>query len=462
MSYTISISNKKVYEFYNLNKHINFEDMSCLMVDILKKLLKKPDTSLDSTFAEKLLTSMNNLDSKISNIDQCMSDVFENKFIEFKKSYTQELNTILTSNNNERTASMLKEYNEVMQDKTKIFFNEFFPKNNEIITNQINSTFNIFDKLINSTESRLHSTILESKNNLELKLSDINSINNTQNVISENINTLITKFHGSSTKGYFSEVSVVDGLTRIYPYGNVEHVGNKISSSGDIILTRKEKNKIMIENKEYEHTVPPSEIQKFIDNTVLKNCDGIMISQQTQISNKDDFEININGQLILVYICNMGYNMDKIRTAISIIDHLKSQIAFVTKEKTHVSLTQDEIDLINREYNSMLNQKKFLLKMLNESHNKVVKEVENIKVPSIEYILMKEYGIKLSDDEDCKWCGKPCKNSAGISAHLKTCEKYLKSDQYPIDEAKKKADLEAKLLNEKKGKKNKNVILQIS
>jgi len=60
-------------------------------------------------------------------------------------------------------------------------------------------------------------------------------------------------------------------------------------------------------------------------------------------------------------------------------------------------------------------------------------------VPSIEYILMKEYGIKLSDDEDCKWCGKPCKNAAGgISAHLKTCEKYLKSEQYQIDETKKK------------------------
>ena len=153
--------------------------------------------------------------------------------------------------------------------------------------------------------------------------------------------------------------------------------------------------------------------------------------------------------------------MDKIRTAISIIDHLKSQIAFVNKEKTHVALTKDEIDLINREYNYMLNQKKFLLKTLNESHNKVVKEVENIKVPSIEYILMKEYGIKLSDDEDCKWCGKPCKNAAGISAHLKTCEKYLKSEQYQIDETKKKDDLEQKLLNQKKGKKNKNVILQI-
>lgn len=441
---SLTITNKKVHDFYTTHPHISFEDMSCLMVDVLKKILKKPDSSsLDSNLAEKMLLSMSKLDSKISTMDQ----LFENKFIEFKNTYTQELNNILTLNLNEKTTNTLKEYNELMQDTTKLFFNDFFPKNNELITNQINNTFNVFDKLINSSESRLHTTIMETKNNIEAKLGDINSINVTQNIISDNINQIIKKFHGSSTKGYFSEVSVVDGLTRIYPYGNVEHVGNKVNNSGDIILTRKDKSKIMIENKEYDFTVHPTEIQKFIDNAVLRNCDGIMISQQSQIQNKDDFEINFNGELVLVYICNMGYNMDKIRTAISIIDHLKSQIAFINKDKIHVSLSHDEIDSINKEYNMLITQKKFILKMINDSHNKIIKEVENLKVPTMEYILMKEYGIKLSDEEDCKWCGKPCKNQAGISAHRKTCQEYLKSDQYPIDEANKK--------EEKKNKKNK-------
>jgi len=331
----------------------------------------------------------------------------------------------------------LKDYNETMQDKTKLLFNEMFPKNNEFIANQINNTFNIFDKLINSTETRLQNTIMDTKNTIESKLTSINTITNTQNVISENINHLINKFHGSSTKGLFSEVSVVEGLTRIYPYGNVQHVGNKINSSGDIMLTRKEHVPIMIENKEYKETVNQVEIQKFIDNAVLRQCNGIMLSQQSQIQNKDDFEININGELIFVYICNMGYNMDKIRTAISIIDHLKSQIAFINKDKVNISLTKDEIDSINVEYNATIAHKKFIIKMLHESHTKIVKEVESIRVPTMEYILMKEYGIKLSDEEDCTWCGKPCKNAAGVSAHLKSCEEYLKSEQYILDDKEK-------------------------
>jgi hypothetical protein len=162
-----------------------------------------------------------------------------------------------------------------------------------------------------------------------------------------------------------------------------------------------------------------------------------MLSQQSQIQNKDDFEININGELIFVYICNMGYNMDKIRTAISIIDHLKSQIAFINKDKVNISLTKDEIDSINVEYNATIAHKKFIIKMLHESHTKIVKEVESIRVPTMEYILMKEYGIKLSDEEDCTWCGKPCKNAAGVSAHLKSCEEYLKSEQYILDDKEK-------------------------
>jgi hypothetical protein len=127
----------------------------------------------------------------------------------------------------------------------------------------------------------------------------------------------------------FSEVSVVEGLTRIFPYGNIDHIGNKINNSGDIILTRKDRSPIMIENKEYEGTVIPSEIQKFVDNAIRINYDAIMLSQQSQIKNKDDFEININGNIILIYICNMEYNMDKVRTAVSIIDHLKSKIEFL-------------------------------------------------------------------------------------------------------------------------------------
>ena len=432
MSYQLSINNKIVFDYYNNNKNVSFEEMSCFMVDILNKISKKTDVSLDSTLAEKILASIINLDSKIENN---ISEVFELKFEDFKKNYTLELNNILTSNNNDKIGSILKEYNDSLQDKTKLLFNEYFPKNNEIITSHINQSFTMFDTLINSSEARLNNT-------LDSKLSNLSVITNTQNSIATNINLLINKFHGSSTKGNFSEVTLVDGLTKIFPYGNVDHVGNKLNNSGDIILNRKEKSKIIIENKEYEKTIPPPEIQKFVENIIMNNCDGIMISQHTQITSKDDFEININGKSILIYICNMEYNMDKVRTAISIIDHLKTQTNFINKEKTTISFTIEEIDIINAEYNLLIGQKKNIIKSLNISFNKIIKEVENIKIPYLEDILIKQYGVKLSDEIDCIYCNKTCKNEAGISAHLKTCNNFKKTEDF-----KKLTDKKEKVLD---------------
>jgi hypothetical protein len=76
----------------------------------------------------------------------------------------------------------------------------------------------------------------------------------------------------------FSEVSVVEGLTRIFPYGNIDHIGNKINNSGDIILTRKDHSPIMIENKEYDGIVSQNEIQKFIDNAIRINAGETYVS----------------------------------------------------------------------------------------------------------------------------------------------------------------------------------------
>ena len=407
MEYQLTINNKKVFDFYNAHKHLRFDDMSCLMVDILENVYKNSDTSIDTTFAEKVLGSINLLQSQIDTM-------FEKKFEIFKNEYTRELNTILNTASEDKITTLLKNYNETAQDKTKLLFNEIFPKNNEIITNQITNCFSMFDNVINSTEQRIQTSINE-------KLGCIQNINNTQTKISENVNGLVNKFHNSSNKGNFSEKSIVDGLTVLYPYGNIEHIGNKLSNSGDIFLHRKDRNKIIIENKEYDKTVTQQEVDKFINNVLLNKCDGIMISQSSQIIFKDDYEINFNGDSILVYICNVNYDISKIRTAISIIDHLKDQKDSINKEKTSIKLTIEEIDIINKEYHILLNQKKIIIKSITESFNKNIEEIKKIQIPSLEFILTRQYGIKLSDEESCPYCGKICKNNAGVSAHLKTC-----------------------------------------
>ena len=407
--YRMSIRNKRVYEFYEANKHLGFEQMSCLMVEILERTLKGTDTSVTNGLGEKVLESINSLSSQV----QGMDTLFENKFESFKREYTLELNSVLRNVQDEKLKQVLREYNDSVHDKTKHLFNE-------VVANNIRSSFSAFDTIINSSESRINSSINE-------KLGGIHSIGVTQNKIAENVTSIINKFNNSSSKGNFSEHSLMEILTFLYPYGNVEHVGNKVSNSGDIHLNRKDRPMIIFENKEYEKTVVQSEVDKFVNNVVMNGCDGIMMSQSSQIIFKDDFEINFNGDSILVYICNVNYDISKIRTAISIIDHLKEMKGTNQDRENSIVISNYEIDVINKEYNILVNQKKCIIRTLTDCFNKNIEEIRQLRVPALEMILQKQFGVKLSDEETCPYCQKVCKNKAGVSAHLKSCENYKAS-----------------------------------
>ena len=122
----MNINNKKVFDFYNENKNINFEDMNIMLVDILNKIVGEISPNMDSTFAFSIINEMKNINSKLNNNET----LFNNKFEEFKKEYILDINSILKNNNHENIKPLLSEYNQILQDKTKILLNEILPKNN--------------------------------------------------------------------------------------------------------------------------------------------------------------------------------------------------------------------------------------------------------------------------------------------------------------------------------------------
>ena len=63
MEKTLTITNKKVLDFYNEHTNLNFENMNVLFVDILENLLQNANPSLDSTVAATILDTMKSLQS---------------------------------------------------------------------------------------------------------------------------------------------------------------------------------------------------------------------------------------------------------------------------------------------------------------------------------------------------------------------------------------------------------------
>ena len=73
MDYSLSISNKKVYDFYNAHKNLNFETMNIIFVDILDNLLQNANPSLNTDLANILINNMKNLQTQVNTIENTMN-----------------------------------------------------------------------------------------------------------------------------------------------------------------------------------------------------------------------------------------------------------------------------------------------------------------------------------------------------------------------------------------------------
>ena len=100
------------------------------------------------------------------------------------------------------------------------------------------------------------------------------------------------------------------------------------TGQGDLILKRPNKVPILFETKNYAINV-----KKFIRDIDNTNYNGIMLSQTSGIIGKDNFQIDIHNNNILVYIHKADYDISKIKLAVNIIDFLFDKILTMKNNK---------------------------------------------------------------------------------------------------------------------------------
>jgi hypothetical protein len=242
MSYQIVIRNRKIFEFYDTHKYIKIEDMNILLVDILNKLLVETSSTPDSNFVCNISNNLSFLKNLVENLETKNSDNLSLKLSEFRKENFQDLKLLLSENSSEKIKPLLKEYKDILQDKTKIIINDIFPQNIEKISKEINEI-----KSANTKE------FLE------------------QESINKNLQELLKKFENSSSKGIYSEKLLINILNNEFNSAEIKHVGTT-KENCDILLSRKNKPTILIENKEYESkNIPSTEVDKFIRDIKIQN-----------------------------------------------------------------------------------------------------------------------------------------------------------------------------------------------
>ena len=464
MDYTIAVKNKTIYDFYNKHPNLNFEEINIIFISILEQLFESSNPSLNTNIASQLIDNMRTLQTQVSNVTEMfsksqsdMNTIFTIKFVEFKRDYIEDMKLILSHNTTDKIAPIIKDYNDSLLDKTRILIYEIMPKNQENLSkgienfmknlqNNITQDTNVlmkstinketldifinsidekFSKTVLNSQSILNSIVTSSENRIENRLTEIKDIsksnNSSQNVLQTNIGELIKKMENSSSKGKISENILYNVLLSLYPTAQIDQVGTT-KETGDIILVRKNKPTILFENKNYDKNVVQEEVKKFLRDVEIQNYSGIMLAQHYGIANKDNFEIEVNNNNVLVYLHKVEYDADKIKAAVDIIDHFKTTIEY--NEKTNndtLIINKDVLDDINKEYQMFITNKLSHIKTIKDFQQKLISQVDELKIPNLEQYLSKLYASSSSKNDICEYCNYCAKNSRALIAHYRGC-----------------------------------------
>jgi len=447
--HSITICNKRIYEFYKENPHLNIERMNLFFINVIEQITEKTNQTIDSSqihlLSDKLKAFEEHLGlikTNVNNIQYDVSSSFKDKLTEFKKEYLQDIQQFITIQSTET--------NEKMKNQ-----------NTDIIEHKMNQLLLQYHTLITSSEQRIDTKLYDVNNKL-MEIKEINSTNqDSQLQLQNNLSNLLKKMENSNLKGKISENLLYNVLKSLYPYAQIDTVGGQ-KETGDFFLKRKNRPTILIENKNYNKNVLQDEVKKFIRDTEIQNVCGIFLSQTHSITNKENYEINFHNGNILVYVEEVNYDADKIKIAIDIIDQLKSKYDEMNANHNDESvLINDELlREINKEYQAFITQKILLTKTMKESFQKILKQHEESQFFNLDKFLASKYATSATVNLTCNYCdGYIAKNQSALSAHQRHCKLKMKQEEHVhvinqvVEKAEKIENTETKTKKNEKNKK---------
>lgn len=369
--------------FYNKHKNFNIEQINLFLIDLLEKTCVEDTSSLQSS----LYNEISNLHSEYKKSNEENLNIINKKFSEFKHGYLDDLKLILSNNNTEKIAPIVKEYLDNFQEKTKVFFYE--NQNTTNLSKQFETLKEVIDQELNK-QKQLHC----------------------------NLTKLLENMGNSSIKGRISENTVFNILLELSPTAEIEYVGSE-SGKGDILFKRFNKPIIMIENKDYSRNVNTSEIDKFKRDAENLNCSAILLSQRHGIVEKENYQIEIVNNNIYIYVHNVEYSAEKIKIAIDIIDHFKKEMIITER---NINMDTSTLKSINEEYNQFIKNKLVLVNTIQTFTKTINNNINDLNLPNIEkYLAFCGCKRETFKEWDCKFCNRTFSTEKGLRNHNRSC-----------------------------------------
>jgi len=340
-------------------------------------------------------------------------------------------------------------------DKTTLLLNDIIPKSNETQYRQLESSMTVFQKsmeedtkkLLNAVDKedsldKFYNVFETKSNNLLLQplysfinateerinknvssINDSNSISSHEKIFTD-LSDFLGKYRNSSYKGQFGENQLETVLNQLYPTGEILNTTGTPASC-DFRVNRQDLPTILFETKNYDRNVTIDEVKKFIRDIDQQKCHGIFLSQHSGITSKQNYQIDIKGSNILVYVHNVDYCPNTIKIAADIIDSLSDKLSEIEDSNEIISIPQEVLDDINKEYATFIERKSKIIEYSKEFIKKLSTDVDDIKFPSLSKYLSMKCGSILNDETiTCDICHQFKANSnKALAAHKRACKR---------------------------------------
>ena len=392
----LQITNRKILSFFEQRPEMDVETTFLKFIDIMETLQENMSKTLTNSNVMEILDNLKTMNTKFDRSQESNQFNLSNYMNELKRTMNEEIKTLMSIN-------MMEKVEPVLREKLK-------DQQSAIVNSTLDKITTLFDnKFLNINEiSRSNKEILSSQN--------------------DKLNNLLNRFENSSAKGKMSENLVLNTLKDMYPNAEIYSVG-QTKETCDIMLVRNNKPKILVENKDWRRPVIQEEVKKFMRDIELQKCSGLFLSQNTTITTKDNFEINVHDGNVLVYVHCANNDPEKIKIALDIIDAFSNTLKLLEEESCSEqdmnTISKEVTDHINAEYQNFLSKKNKTIKMAKEFIQTLVKQIEEFTIPSLETYLASKYSLS-SSKFVCEFCGFVGKSQQSKSAHMRGCNESKK------------------------------------
>ena len=257
----------------------------------------------------------------------------------------------------------------------------------------------------------------------EINLYFINLINNMlpyekHNLSSSSTNIAVQEIQDVSLKKeYFTCI-----LSKIFTNADImnKHINDNYQF---ITMKRLKKPKVIIKNINIESNLSDEDVYTFTSLIEQENWCGVIISQNSGISNKNHFQIDIHNNNIIIFLHNVKYSQSVIISAIDIIDNLFAKIQEFSKFNTDCSIPKELLDNINNEYQLFIIHKSNIINIIKEYQKKLLSQIDECNFSSLNNFLSEKYSTSIQKTGfNCEICSNySAHNLKALAAHKRGC-----------------------------------------